>query len=382
MKNLLIVHEYEKIFATDCEHFDELVKFAEARDFLSLGWQYVQAKNYVGVIHLPSDFQIEILPKLDAPEEKLRKLVMKMICTLKDFKHKKFLDADLNISRMNLYEIFIRIYLEMILELVKRGLKSSYVTREENLNLFKGKLLVKENIRCNVAHREKFFVAHDEYNLNRAEHRLIKTALLKIRRTTRENFRLANRLLAEFDYVEPSINYRKDFAEIFIDKQNHEYKNVIEWTKIFLADESFTSFAGRSRTLALLFPMERLFEDYVAEHVKKYFSDRFTVKTQAQEEFLFDAPRRFGLKPDIILEDAAEKFILDTKWKFEISNDDMYQMFAYAKRYDTTKIFLLCPPGVADFLYRSADFEVQICCVDVFNMANIKNLFCKEVSHG
>ena len=371
---MITIREYEKIFANDFEHFDELSKFVEASEFLSLGWQrnsvaYVQAKNYVGVICLLSGFQIEILPKLDALKENLRELVVEMIRTLKNFPGKKFLSTELDTAKLPLYEIFIRNYLEMVLELVKRGLRSSYILREENLNFFKGKLLVKENLRHNITHREKFFVAFDEYSLDRPEHRLIKSTLLKILHTTHEqkNFMLANRLLADFDSVEQSFNYRKDFAEVSIDRLTRDYKLVMEWTKIFLSDKNFTSFAGKSQAVALLFPMERLFEAYVAAQVQKFFAD-FNVKIQAQEKYLFDAPKTFGLQPDILINDG--KIILDTKWKFKISDDDMYQMFAYAKRYDAKKIFLICPPQVdRNFFYHAEDFVVQIFCVNLFDMA-------------
>ena len=275
----MIVREYEKIFADNCQNFDELIKFAQASEFLSLGWQFVQAKNYVGVIQLPSGFQLEILPKIyeGGDEIKLRRLVVEMICTLKDFKFKKFRDADLDTARLNLYEIFISIYLEMVQDLVKSGLKSSYVVHEENLNVLKGKLLIKENLRRNFAHKEKFFVAYDEYSLDRPEHRLTKATLIKILHTTRENFRLARHLLNDFDSITQSINFAKDFAAVSIDRTNSSYRTVMEWTKIFLRGESFTPFAGKSRTMALLFDMNKLFEAYVAEHIKKYFSDRFTV---------------------------------------------------------------------------------------------------------
>lgn len=114
-----IVREFEKIFADECDCFDELSKFVEAGEYLSLGWQrsrgaFVQAKNFVGVIHLPSGFQIEILPKLDAPEKNLRELVVEMIRALKNFAGKKFLAADLDTAHLPLYEIFIRNYLEMV----------------------------------------------------------------------------------------------------------------------------------------------------------------------------------------------------------------------------------------------------------------------------
>lgn len=194
------IREFEKIFADECDCFDELSKFVEASEYLSLGWQrgrgaFVRAKNFVGVIQLPSGFQVEILPKLDAPEEKLRALVVEMIRALKNFAGKKFLDADLDTSRLPLYEIFIRIYLEMTLELVKRGLRSSYVLREENLKFFKGKLLVGQHVRKNFAHREKFFAAFDEYSLDRPEHRLIKSTLSKLLRTTRDKKISARRIV-------------------------------------------------------------------------------------------------------------------------------------------------------------------------------------------
>lgn len=365
----MIVREYEKIYSADCPNFDELRKFSCASEFFNLNWRYVQAKNYVGVIRLPSGYQIEILPKLDAPNEKLRGLVIEMLRTLKDFSCKKFLNAELDTERLPLYEIFIQIYLEMISDLVKRGLKSSYTLREENLNFFKGKLLVNEDLRRNLTHRERFFVAYDDYNIDRPEHRLIKAVLLKLRQN-----KLARRLLNHFDSVDTSKNYSKDFAAISIDRTNREYQAVMNWTRLILSGESFTPFIGKSEAVTLLFDMNKLFEAYVAEHIKKYFSDRFKVKIQAQEKFLFDEPKSFGLKPDIILE-GDEKIILDTKWKREISPSDMYQMFAYAKKYGARKIFLLCPPQVnGNTFYRSTDFEVQIFGVDLFNMNNLRDL--------
>lgn len=213
---------------------------------MGLGWNFIQAKNFVGVIRLPSGFQLEILPKIDGDESKLRGLVVEMLRTLKDFSHKKFRDAAIDTARFNLYEIFIRIYLEMVFDLIKRGLRSSYVTREENLNVFKGKLLV-------------------------------------------------NR------------------------------------------------------------------------HVRKNFSDRFTVKTQVKEKFLFDTTNDYALKPDILLT-GDEPIVLDTKWKFAPTEADMYQMFAYAKRYGAKKIFLLCPPTIDEKIYRAEDFSVAIFGVDLFDM--------------
>ena len=53
-------------------------------------------------------------------------------------------------------KIFINMYLQEVRQLVKRGIKSSYVGVEDNLNFYKGKLLVNEHIKRNTVHQERF----------------------------------------------------------------------------------------------------------------------------------------------------------------------------------------------------------------------------------
>lgn len=62
---------------------------------------------------------------------------------------------------------------------------------------------------------------------------------------------------------------------------------------------------------------------------------------------------KFALRPDIVLQrpDGAV-IVLDTKWKSLINNKnknfgilqaDMYQMYAYAKKYNTSQVWLIYP---------------------------------------
>ena len=74
------------------------------------------------------------------------------------FTCKKFSNAELAVDRLNLYEIFIRMFVEETAGLVKHGLKSSYFEKQENLTVYKGKLLVNSHIKHNAAHKERFFV--------------------------------------------------------------------------------------------------------------------------------------------------------------------------------------------------------------------------------
>jgi len=115
-------------------------------------------------------------------------------------------------------------YLQEVRTLVKHGIKSAYVAKEDNLNFYKGKLKVKEQIERNAAHGERFFVRFDEYQVDRAEDRLVKATLLKLQNVTgsTENQKEIRQLLSTFEMVEESTNYQKDFSRVVIDRNTKE----------------------------------------------------------------------------------------------------------------------------------------------------------------
>lgn len=153
-------------------------------------------------------------------------------------------------------------YLQEVRTLVKHGIKSASVAKEDNLNFYKGKLKVKEQIERNAAHGERFFVRFDEYQVDRAENRLVKATLLKLQNVTgsTENQKEIRQLLSAFEMVEESTNYQKDFSHVVIDRNTKDYDLLMRWSRVFLLNKSFTTFSGGHNARALLFPMEKVFE--------------------------------------------------------------------------------------------------------------------------
>ena len=98
---------------------------------------------------------------------------------------------------------------------------------------------------------------YDEFDPNRAENRLIKSTLLKLQSltTSAENSKEIRRLLVAFEMVEPSLNYEKDFSMVSIDRNAKDYTLLVQWSRVFLFNKSFTTFAGKNNSRALLFPM-------------------------------------------------------------------------------------------------------------------------------
>ena len=367
---ILTVREFQGIKKEDLgeRNFTLLEEFIEENsgddveerlsDFLRIsshkGVKVIKPRNYVGVINIDNKVQIEILPKVDIGDDcKLRKLFLKMLSSLKEFKGKSFKNAQLNDSKLPIYEVFIQMYLNEVQELLKKGLKSDYVTLKGNLPFFKGKLLVNQHIKQNIVRKDRFYMAYDEFHINRPENRLIKTTLLKLNKISSngKNQLLAKRLLAEFEMVNQSTNVDKDFSLVKKDRNIQFYQNLIDWSEVFLKNKSFSTFEGTQNVNALLFPMEKIFEAYIAKQLKTTCSE-WKVETQKRSKYLFDKPRQFRMKPDIYMSKDDSAIVLDTKWKklisdssknYGISQSDMYQMYAYAYKYDVEDIILIYP---------------------------------------
>ena len=418
MRKLLEVREFDKIscnpdFRTEYAYlpepvFKDLEEFihafsgdeehADALEFLKIGFRrnvgdIISVNNYVGLIQMQNGYQIQVLPKIDfgndpdSGNKETKRVFLRMLRSMKDFPSKVFNDANLKMDRMTLYEIFINMYLQEVRTLVKHGIKSAYVAREDNLKFYKGKLMVNEQIKQNAAHGERFYVCYDEYLVDREENRLVKATLLKLQGITisAENQKEIRQLLTAFEMVSPSVNYQKDFSRVVIDRNTKDYDMLMRWSRVFLLNKSFTTFSGGHNARALLFPMEKVFESYVAQQLKKVLLDlEWEISTQGRGYYLFDSPRQFALRPDIVItRENGIKIILDTKWKslvdkprlnYGISQADMYQMYAYAKKYETPKIWLLYPVNDEMRAHQDISFDsedgvnVRLFFVDVANI--------------
>lgn len=342
-------------------------------------------KNYVGCIQMKNGLQIEILPKINLSNGKdldyaqTKKIFLQMLYSMKDFSGKAFFEANLKIDKMNLYEVFIHMYLKEVQVLLKKGIKSSYITKEENLKCCKGRLLVSKQLKENPFHKEKFYVKFDEFQLNCPENRLIKATLEKFLNITTLQERVIKKLLLQLNLVEASKNYQKDFSMVAIDRSTKDYQKIMEWSKVFLMNRSFSVFSGNTDSRAILFPMERVYESYLARQVKKIFSkEGWDVKFQKSEQYLFVKPTpRFALRPDIILQKENVTILMDTKWKnltrkkenYGMIQSDLYQMYTYSKNYHATYVFLLYPMSeeVKDFAwFESGDgTKIYLYCIDL-----------------
>ncbi len=294
------------------------------------------------------------MPKIQNVNEKESKdVLLKMLKTLRDSPFKRFDLANLKTTKMPLLEIFITMFLEELSKLVQKGIKSDYVTKEDNLKFLKGKLLISQQIKHNTVHKERFYVEYQEFNSDRIENRLIKTTLEYLYKKSRSNRN--QQRIREFLFVFDEILLCKDvktaFSTVRLNRQMKDYEQVLLWCKTFLLENSFSPYKGDDVAFALLFDMNLLFESYVYDYLKRNGNFEHIVNQDREHHLAYQGKvGKFRLKPDIVINKGT--IIADTKWKIlsedktydGVNQADMYQLYAYGTKYETCKdLYLIYP---------------------------------------
>ncbi|WP_301107163.1 McrC family protein [Sporosarcina sp.] len=364
------------------DELDDTSLFMTLSNMRGIG-KVIRVRNYIGLLKMKDGTEIEILPKIHSPEkehseEEVKRIALDMLSSLPDIPNKKANKANMDLSDDTLLEIFIKMFIDEVQWLVKRGLKSTYEEVEGNQPFFKGKLQISQHIRYNLAHKERFYITYDQLSVNGVENRLIRAALLNARSKSSnpQNRKSINELLEHFQVADIT-DYKQAFRSIDHNRSTQMYGQALRWCRVFLDNKSFTVFSGSTLSFALLFPMEKVFENYISQLLKlKLRHLPVKLRTQDRRFYLFDDPRRFQLQPDIVLQKEDQCMVMDTKWKilknkpdinFGISQADMYQMYAYHQKYNAECIVMIYPWSAAfedhaanSFCYRSGDQRVVI----------------------
>ena len=194
------------------------------------------------------------------------------------------------------------------------------------------------------------------------KNRLIHSALSQVLKWSKynQNQKLAKHFLIFFDEVPLSENYKNDFSKWNAGRDMNYYQPILPWLKLILNQQSPFTLKDKNAGISFLIPMEKLFEKYVARMLSKNIPKGLYLSEQVSSEFLSNKPKAFQMKPDIAIYKGKKAVcILDTKWKLidenavyssgnndnkkGISQSDMYQLFAYGKKYNVEKVVLIYP---------------------------------------
>ncbi len=337
--------------------------------FRYYGVEAIKATNWVGTLRVGST-TIEVLPKIcnDASDpgnlEITKGNLLRMLLETPDIPLDIRDMVGLKFQKCSVLDALAGIYAKRLNDKIRRGLPREYVGRDDNLNKLKGKLLLKEQIKANFIHKERFYCHFDEFVSDTILNRTLKKAAEILHRVVstpqiKTTLREALMMMGEVNAGKLTV---PDLSKVSFSRASETMKPLFIFAKNVIMNRSTSPGSGRCESFAFFFPMEKLFEQYIASIVMK---ERARIFAQSPSPAVHiqcggsrmhmlkrdDGELQFLLKPDVLVEVSDEKKILDTKWKMlntedsklGISQADVYQMFAYCKYFNATQTTLIYP---------------------------------------
>lgn len=314
--------------------------------------RWLRLDNYVGVIETPCGTRIEILPKTVSDSDDssaARCLLRKMLARCLNLPVRETSPTDIQTFRAPLTEWVMRQFLRSLDAVVKRGLRFDYHAVREEQRFLRGKLDVARQLRQPPGRGHLFRIEHDLFDADRPENRLLCSALDRVCRLTRDagNWRLAHELATLLVEVPRCSNVAADFRRWGSNRLLAHYRPARPWCALILGEQTPLSILGEWHGSSLLFPMEKVFESYVEACLRKTLPADAALKRQASSQYLCGHENQswFQLRPDFVIKQGSETWVLDTKWKlldqalsgpkekYGLSQSDFYQLFAYGHHY-------------------------------------------------
>ena len=251
--------------------------------------------------------------------------------------------TDINFSS-SITPLLVVHFLQLLKEIVAKGLKYDYIQKNENIKKVKGKINISKHEQKNVVnHRyDRVYCKYMERSVDTPENRLLKKTLLFcqqfiIRMKENEAFKTlyqtVNYCLSYFENVDNDI----EIWEIRNTKNNSLYKNYSEAIKIAKTilrhfDYSITNVKNRKEKIPEFWiDMPLLYENYVLGLLKRDYGN----------DILYQRSGRFLWRPDFL--HKKEQIIMDTKYMPKLAKDDIYSdIVAQLAAYSRVKSFSDC----------------------------------------
>lgn len=357
-------------------HLQSLEKFLGNNDettfpYYTLIHNGVKFRNYVGVLCV-NGLTIEVLPKTDRDtqgDNYWRNKLLLMLSKVYKLDVKSPSDAHQDISMSSpILDVFIKRFLDEVNSLLNRGLVKCYHKEEGNRTALKGKLLIGEQLRRNFVHKERFYARYTTYDYEHVMNCLLRQALeVAVSVSRNANIRgSAVSTLFNFPELHEIPVSSQLFDNLVFDRKTEDYRMAIKLAKLLLLHSVPNRAGNGDRILALMFDMNKLWEEYVYIMLRRNLKE---YDVRAQETMDFWEQQKGSsktIRPDMVVRKKNNEVvaILDTKWKCpeDVPSDgDLHQMFVYSKMYSTNKVALVYPstgddyPRCAHFLDNSTN---------------------------
>lgn len=355
----------QRHFAQTTDALEDNENDKNYQPFLQCSNDKVRANNYVGFIQTENGL-VEIYPKVfrDCQEKDKDDMLRHIFFWFNYCRKWKFPFNQVQLDTLSIDEfpeLIINLISKQFLEVISNKPLTMYQPIEEAMQSPKGSINIKRYIANSLSYGnfQNIECDYEPFVFDNKVNRIIKyCARLLINQTKfAENLRLLQEVVFILDEVEdiPCSSY--DVENITINPFFEEYNCVLDSCQLILSQQLYSSNDTYDLSQwCLLFPMEYIFEDFVAGFLKQHFSNDWKVEYQKSNEYLSSKPKAFNMQHDIFLKSkvTGREVIIDTKYKLrppDFKNDikrgiaqaDLYQMTSYAFCRGCKDIFLLYP---------------------------------------
>lgn len=374
--------------ARKLKEFLDSKKLSKALDFKLSG---IKTGSYVGVIKY-ADFQLNIIPKIigDTDSVCLENLAFMLSYTRQLTIHTTG-QAQLTNCQNPFLEVLIAHYADVLLKALSRQVPHSYETREENLATIKGKILFAQNIRHNLGNLARTYCQFDEFtpdNLINQTFKFVSHALQRLTSVSQTRQKLL-KINAVYDEATLRPVAYAETQKIILNRNQTIFKEPLELAQMFLQNSTISLHNHTFTNLAILFDMNKLFEEFVYMALKRTYP-QWNIKAQNSKRIIQsigDIPDTdYTIRPDIIVN---ENTIIDTKYKIidlpnkRPSESDIYQMLTYSKFYGIKNIILCCPtfkqPYPQTTIFEDNSVRLSLLTLDLHQRLTkeyIQNMLC------
>ena len=345
-----------RFYSYNDEQQDDSIQQSTKQVFLRFDGSQISANNYVGFIFYEGQ-RITILPKLfrDIPLTNQNNFHYHLLYWLSYCSRVRFPFAEVkldNIDFDDLLEVFIFIFAGYTNELLSRQLYHCYEEVTENVSAFRGHLSINNHINTNLitGNWQNFYCTYEPFESNNTFNQIIKYTCKKLLSITSNNINIEKleQSLFFLNDVDDRYCIYSDCDKVKLNYLQSDWKYVLDTCKMFLSGQSVGNNSQDNNNFCFLVPMEYVFEDFIFGFINSHLP-KSEAKYHSNGTYLTDQ-RVFQIEPDILCK--CPELIIDTKYKIRqdtgdgkqgVSQNDLYQMLAYAVRKNIKDVYLFYP---------------------------------------
>ncbi len=338
----------------------------------------LKSNKYVGVIHYAGK-KINLLPKIFFDPEKeyttndINQIQNHILWWLSYCRKIKFpnYQTSMGSAKSDFFEVLIYLFSKYTRVLLNTSIYQQYEEVNRELSNIKGRLNTNEYINENLSKGKwhKLNCTYDAFVFDNEFNRIIKyvTTLLFNVSSTQDNKKNLREILFILDEVSDQRATAEQCSTICFNPIFGKFETVRDYCQLFLTNCVSFDYKNDLKLFAFLLPMEYVFEDFIFGFIEKEI-EAVTAKSQKSDTYL-DEENIFMLKPDLFLKTDYKSLIADTKYKIVysdetdpkkgISQNDIYQMLAYAVRFEVDEIILFYPNTIKENQGNSTELTIK-----------------------